>query len=56
VGGPTLLSLFVASETGGSAPTQILKPTGSTVLSDGEDALTVTPAAVHRDVAKLING
>jgi LCP family protein required for cell wall assembly len=56
MGGPTLLSLFAAAEIGGSAPTQILEPTGSTVLPDGGDALTVTPAAIHLAVSKLING
>ena len=28
MGGPTLLSMFAASELGGSAPVQILEPTG----------------------------
>ncbi len=56
MGGPTLLSLFAAAEIGGSAPTQILKPTGATVLSGGGDALTVTPGAIHRAVSKLMNG
>jgi len=56
MGAPTLLTLFAASEIGGSAPTQILKPTGSTTLPDGEDALTVTSGAIHSAVAKLING
>ena len=56
MGGPTLLTLFVAAEIGGSAPTQILKPTGATVLPDGGDALTVTPAAIHRAVNTLMNG
>ena len=32
MGGPTLLSLFIASELGGSAPVQILKPTGAEQL------------------------
>jgi LCP family protein required for cell wall assembly len=56
MGGPTLLTLFAAAEIGGSAPTQILTPTGTAVLPDGGDALTVTPAAIHRAVAKLMNG
>ncbi len=56
MGGPTLLTLFAAAEIGGSAPTQILTPTGSTVLPDGGDALTVTPAAIHRAVSRLMNG
>jgi anionic cell wall polymer biosynthesis LytR-Cps2A-Psr (LCP) family protein len=56
MGGFTLLSLFAASELGGSAPVQVLKPTGGTRLPDGEDALTVTPGAVHAAVNRLMNG
>jgi LCP family protein required for cell wall assembly len=56
MGGFTLLSLFAAAEMGGSAPTDILRPSGSVTLPDGEDALTVTPGEVHRAVAKLMNG
>ena len=56
MGGLTLLSLFAASEIGGSAPTQILQPTGSTVLANGSDALTTTPAAVHAAASKLVDG
>jgi LCP family protein required for cell wall assembly len=56
MGGPTLLTLFLASEIGGSAPVQVLKPTGATTLSDGESALTVDPGQVHRAVARLMNG
>jgi LCP family protein required for cell wall assembly len=56
MGGPTLLSLFVASEIGGSAPTQILKPTGSETLPNGGDALVASPGAIHRAVSKLMNG
>jgi LCP family protein required for cell wall assembly len=56
MGGPTLLSLFLASELGGSAPVDVLKPTGAETLPDGGSALTVTPQAVHRAVNKLVNG
>ncbi len=56
MGALTLLSLFAASEIGGSAPTQILKPTGSETLPDGESALVASPSDVHRAVAKLIHG
>jgi LCP family protein required for cell wall assembly len=56
MGGFTLLSLFAASELGGSAPVNVLKPTGATTLSDGESALTVTPSAVQGAVAKLMHG
>jgi LCP family protein required for cell wall assembly len=56
MGGPTLLTLFMASELGGSAPVQVLKPTGATTLADGSSALTVTPGAVHQAVTQLMNG
>jgi len=56
MGGLTLLSLFTASEIGGSAPVQVLKPTGAEALAGYGDALTVTPAAVQGAVNKLING
>ena len=56
MGGLTLLSLFAASEIGGSAPVQVLKPTGGEVLPNGGDALTVSPGAVHAAVGKLLNG
>jgi LCP family protein required for cell wall assembly len=56
MGGLTLLSLFTASEVGGSAPVQVLKPTGGEVLPNGGAALTVSPGAVHAAVAKLLNG
>ena len=55
MGGFTLMQLFVAAEIGGSAPTDILKPTGASVI-DGQDALVATPADVRRHVHKLITG
>jgi hypothetical protein len=56
MGGLTLMSLFIASEMGGSAPVQVLRPTGAEALSGYGDALTVTPAAVQTAVHKLIYG
>jgi LCP family protein required for cell wall assembly len=56
MGGFTLLSLFAASELGGSAPVDVLQPTGGTTLPDGESALTVSPGAVQSAVAKLLHG
>jgi LCP family protein required for cell wall assembly len=56
MGAFTLLSLFAASELGGNAPPVVLKPDGATTLSDGESALTVSPAKVQAAVAKLVNG
>jgi LCP family protein required for cell wall assembly len=56
MGGFTLLSLFAAAELGGSAPTDILKPTSSVTLPDGEDGLVASSADVHHAVSKLMNG
>jgi LCP family protein required for cell wall assembly len=56
MGGFTLLSLFAAAEIGGSAPTDILKPSASETLPDGEDALVASPQDVHHAVHKLMNG
>jgi anionic cell wall polymer biosynthesis LytR-Cps2A-Psr (LCP) family protein len=56
MGAIALLSLFAASEFGGSAPVNVLKPTGATTLPDGESALTVSGGSVHSAVAKLMNG
>jgi LCP family protein required for cell wall assembly len=56
MGGPTLLTLFAASEIGGSAPVKVLKPSGATTLPDGESGLTVTPTAVRNAVNTLMNG
>jgi LCP family protein required for cell wall assembly len=56
MGGPTLLSLFAASEIGGSAPVRVLKPTGAEALPGYGDALTVSPGAVQTAVHQLMNG
>jgi len=55
MGGFTLMQLFVAAEWGGSAPTDILKPSQSAVI-DGQDALIASPGDVHRHVRKLLTG
>ncbi|HEY3728215.1 MAG TPA: LCP family protein [Solirubrobacteraceae bacterium] len=56
MGGFTLLSLFAAAELGGSAPVDVLKPTGAQTLPNGGSGLTVSPGQLHRQVNKLING
>lgn len=56
MGGPTLLSLFFASEIGGAAPVRVLEPTGAEVLPGYGNALTVTPAAVQAAVGQLMRG
>jgi LCP family protein required for cell wall assembly len=56
MGGFTLLSLFAAAEFGGSAPVDVLRPSGAQTLPDGGSGLTVTPGQIHRQVNKLMNG
>jgi LCP family protein required for cell wall assembly len=56
MGGPTLLTLFAASEFGGNAPVRVLKPTGAEALPGYGDALTVAPGAVQAAVSKLLHG
>jgi LCP family protein required for cell wall assembly len=56
MGGPTLLSLFTASEVGGSAPVNVLKPTGAEDLPGSGSALIASPQAVHSAVSQLMNG
>ena len=56
MGGFTLLSMFAASEIGGSAPVQILKPTGGEDVPGVGDSLLVSPQDVHQAVYKLVNG
>ncbi len=56
MGGPTLMSLFFASEIGGNAPVKVLKPPGGETLPGGGSALTVTPGAVQSAVAQLMHG
>jgi hypothetical protein len=56
MGGFSLLSMFVASEMGGSAPVKILKPTGAAVIPGVGDALTVTQSAVQQAVSTFMNG
>jgi LCP family protein required for cell wall assembly len=56
MGGFTLLSMFGGAELGGSAPVQILKPTGSEAVPGVGDSLTVTQQDVQQAVNKLVNG
>jgi LCP family protein required for cell wall assembly len=55
MGGFTLMQLFAAAEIGGSAPTDILKPSQYTTI-DGQDAIVATPGDVRRHVRKLMTG
>jgi LCP family protein required for cell wall assembly len=54
--GPTLLALFGALITSGSAPTRVLAPTGATILPDGEEGLTVSESARREAVAQFMRG
>ena len=51
MGGLTLLSLFTASEIGGSAPVQVLPTTPA-----GGSDLSASPAVVQSAVGRLMNG
>ena len=51
---PSLLD--AASETGGSAPVRVLKPTGAQFLPGYGDGLTVSPSAVQSAVHRLMDG
>ena len=53
MGAPTLAGTLAALELGGNAHNAILEPTGSAVLPDGEQVLTITQAAKQADVAAL---
>jgi LCP family protein required for cell wall assembly len=54
MGPADLLQLFVSSETGGSAPTELLKETGSSY--NGADVELSNPANVRKQVNKLMTG
>ena len=53
MGGLTLMTLFIAAELGGSAPTQILQD-HHLPLPDVQSA--AGQAAIHKAVDKLMNG
>jgi LCP family protein required for cell wall assembly len=56
MGGFTMLSLFAASEIGGSAPTDVLNYDQSVTLSDGESAIEASPSSIHKAVHRLMHG
>src|SRR5437588_1978898 len=56
MGGLTLLSLFAASEMGGSAPVQVLKPSGAETLPGGGSALVAAPSDAHSAGSQLFKG
>jgi LCP family protein required for cell wall assembly len=54
--GPTLLGLFAALATGGSPPTEILKPDGFEQAPGGGAGLHVSDAEKQRDVRRFLRG
>ncbi len=56
MGAPTLAGVVASLGLFGSGKTQILEPTGSETLPDGEDGLTITDAAKQADVARFLAG
>jgi LCP family protein required for cell wall assembly len=54
--GPTLLSLFGALAVGGTPPTRVLTPSGTTTLPSGEEGLTVSEGERRAATARFMNG
>jgi LCP family protein required for cell wall assembly len=54
--GPTLVGLFTALAIGGTPPTQVLKPSGSTTVAGGGEGLTVSEGERHAAVARFESG
>jgi LCP family protein required for cell wall assembly len=53
--GLTLAGVLASLELGGNAHNALLTPTGSAVLPDGEQVLTITQAAKQADVARFLS-
>jgi LCP family protein required for cell wall assembly len=54
--GPTLLGLFGALAVGGTPPTAVLKPSGTTTLSDGSEGLTVSEGEKRAAISRFLAG
>jgi LCP family protein required for cell wall assembly len=54
--GPTLVGLFAALAIGGTPPTQVLKPSGSTTVAGGGEGLTVSESERRAAVARFMSG
>ncbi|HWX97620.1 MAG TPA: LCP family protein [Solirubrobacteraceae bacterium] len=54
--GPTLLGLFAALGVGGTPPTRVLKPSGTTVLPGGGEGLTVSEDERRAAAARFLAG
>jgi hypothetical protein len=53
--GPTLAGVLGSLEFGGNAHNALLTPTGTALLPDGEQVLTITQAAKQADVARFLS-
>jgi LCP family protein required for cell wall assembly len=56
MGGPSLLGLVAAELIGGNAERNVLKPSGTTTLSDGGQGLTVDDATKQEAVEQFLQG
>jgi len=54
MGAPTLAGVVASLGLFGSGGTEVLAPTGSETLADGEDGLTITESAKQADVARFL--
>ena len=54
--GPSLLALFGGLAITGTPPTRVLRPTGTTTLPEGAEALTISESAKQADVAAFMSG
>jgi LCP family protein required for cell wall assembly len=54
MGGPALAGVLASLELFGNAHNALLTPTGAAVLPDGQQVLTITPAAKQADVARFL--
>jgi LCP family protein required for cell wall assembly len=54
--GPTLVGLFTALAIGGTPPTQVLKPSGSTSVAGGGEGLAVSESERRAAVARFMSG
>jgi LCP family protein required for cell wall assembly len=54
--GPTLLGLFTALAIDGTPPTQVLRPSGTVTLPDGEVGLSVSESERHAAAAHFLAG
>lgn len=54
--GPSLLGMFAALAVGGTPPTEVLRPSGTVTLPDGEIGLSVSPAQWKEAASRFLAG